>query len=133
MLHYVELRPAPALADRVECFWTMTSDAPGVHRVVPDGCADLLLTVSNSRVTLDAVGPMTRHRDTEVVAGQLMFGARFRPGRWPGEHLPDAILPLDDLWGAHARSLLDRLAHPASAADRARLLESALPPDRPGP
>ncbi len=133
MLHYVELRPSPALAGRVECFWTHTSDEPAVHRVVPDGCADILLTVSGSRVTLDAVGPMTRYRDHDVAAGRVMFGARFRPGRWPGEQIPDAVVPLDDLWGARARALLDRLANSPVALERARLLESALPPDHSGP
>ena len=133
MLHYVELRPTPALAGRIECFWTHTADAPGIQRVVPDGCADILLTVYGSRVTLDAVGPMTAYRDHEIVPGQVMFGARFRPGHWPGESIPDAILPLEDLWGARARALGDRLANTLSAAEQARVLESALPPSQSGP
>lgn len=134
MLRYQEIPPSPALADRIECFWTMRADSPGpLHRVVPDGCADILLTVSDAAVSLDAVGPMTRYRDHEVVPGRVMFGARFRPGRWPAEHIPDTTLPLEDLWGKTAKPLLDRLAHTTSPLDRARIVEAALPPDDPGP
>jgi AraC-like DNA-binding protein len=134
MLHYVEIRPSPALADRIECFWSIRADAPGPdHRVVPDGCADILLTIACGRATLDAVGPMTRHRDHSLQPGTTMFGARFRPARWPGEHVPDAIVPLEDLWGAASRHLLDRVADAPSDVARARLIESAIPPDAPGP
>src|SRR5262245_8435145 len=117
MLHYVETRPSPAFADRIECFWSASARAPIPHRVVPDGCADILLAVSDSRVTLEAVGPMSRFRDHQLRSGVEIFGARFRPGRWPGEHIPDAILPLDDLWGRRARALADRLAHTQSPPD----------------
>jgi hypothetical protein len=134
MLHYREIPPSPEFADRIECFWAIDRDAPGpLHRVFPDGCADILLTMSSAGAALNAIGPMTRYRDHEIPAGLHLFGVRFRPGRCPVEPIPDASLPLDDLWGARARRLLDRLAHTPAPHDRALLVESALPPDTPGP
>jgi AraC-like DNA-binding protein len=134
MPHYSEFRPSPAMADRIECFWLVSQDVDGPpHRVLPDGCADLILTVAPDAVTLDAVGPMTRHQDYPVIAGRRLLGVRFRPGRWPAEHIPDTVLPLEDLWGASAKRLLDRLVHTRGPAQCARLFEAALPPDDPGP
>src|SRR5947208_119054 len=103
MLDYREIPPPPGLAEAIECFWTMrqTGDA-APHRVLPDGCADILLTSRG----LDVVGPMTTYRDHEVAPGEELVGVRFRPGRWtsvigvPGGRIVDAIVPLEDLWGA---------------------------------
>jgi AraC-like DNA-binding protein len=134
MLHYREIAPPPHLAQTVECIWTMRQDtAAPLHRVLPDGCADLLLTQSSSAATLSAVGPMTSYRDHALAAGERMVGVRFRPGRWsgvlaiPGERIVDAIVPLEELWGARARGLLERLANTASAEECASAIGSALP------
>jgi AraC-like DNA-binding protein len=134
MLQYREIPPSPDLASVIECFWTMRQDAAGpLHRVLPDGCADLLLTRTQSAATLDTVGPMTRYRDHALPPGEQLMGVRFRPGRWspvlgiPGERIVDAIVPLEDLWGARARRLLERLANTSSIEECARAVESALP------
>jgi AraC-like DNA-binding protein len=134
MLHYAEIPPLPHLASVIECFWTMRQDTPGpLHRVLPDGCADLLLTRTQSAATLDTVGPMTRFRDHVLPPGEQLMGVRFRPGRWsavlavPGERIVDAIVPLEDLWGARARRLLERLANASGIEECARAVESALP------
>ncbi len=140
MLHYREISPSPRLAGQVECFWAMRQDGPGtVHRVLPDGCADLLLTKSGAGATLEAVGPMTRFADHAVLEGQSVIGVRFRPGRWsgvldvPGDRMVDTVVPLEDLWGPRAKALADRLAHTGSAEECARLLEGELPAQSAGP
>ncbi|HVE78684.1 MAG TPA: DUF6597 domain-containing transcriptional factor, partial [Gemmatimonadaceae bacterium] len=60
---YEEHPPPPPLAPFVECLWTRTT-APGAsvrpHRVLPDGCLDILLTVGAGGATATAVGAMTR-------------------------------------------------------------------------
>jgi len=61
---YRELAPPPHLARAVECIWTARQDGPAsLHRVLPDGCADILFTQSSGQVTLEVVGPMTTYRD----------------------------------------------------------------------
>jgi AraC-like DNA-binding protein len=139
MLEYREIAPSPALASTVECFWTMRQDGEAsVHRVLPDGCTDILLTCSDGAATLDAVGPMTTYRDHPVGGGR-MFGVRFRPGRGrralavPADRIVDATVPLEDLWGARARRLLERLANTERDEERARRIEEMLPRDGAGP
>ena len=99
MLHYREIKPSPEWAGAIECFWTMRANESALHRVLPDGCADILLSGS-----LDVVGPMTTYRDYEIAAGAELIGVRFRPGRWTaalgvaGDRIVDAVVPLEDLW-----------------------------------
>jgi AraC-like DNA-binding protein len=129
MLNYRELAPSPAFAGRIECFWTMHLEgAPAVHRVVPDGCSDILLTVDpGAPARLELVGPMTTWRDHSIQPGREMFGARFRPGHAPLPPIPDSLYPLED------RRLLDRLANTTAPHDRARIVEAILPPESPDP
>ena len=129
MFEYREIAPSAAFAGTIECFWTLQIDAPTPHRVSPDGCADILLSPGG---TLSVVGAMTRYQDHAQAPGQPIMAVRFRPGAWtsyfgiPGDRITDLILPLDDLWGAKARRLQDRLSSAGSLEQRARLIENAL-------
>jgi AraC-like DNA-binding protein len=134
MAAYREIPPSPRLARAIECFWTIQhAGQAALHRVVPDGCADLLFTRSNGSVSLDAVGPMTAYRDFPVPDGELLVGVRFRPGMWtaalgvPGDRVTDEIVPLEGLWGSRAKELLDRLAGASSLEQSAGLFEAAVP------
>ena len=134
MDEYREIAPPPRLAEAIECLWTAEQSGPSEpHRVLPDGCADILFTHRGGTAALDAIGPMTAYRDFPVPGGPLLLvGVRFRPGMWtaclgvPGEHLRDGIVPLDDLWGARARELRDRLAEQRSAERCAAVFTAAL-------
>jgi AraC-like DNA-binding protein len=125
---YREIPPSPHLAAVIECFWIGHSSG-GSHRVTPDGCADILFTGGDLRL----VGPMTVWRDFALVAGQHLFGARFRPGMWnalagvPADRLTDRTLPLDDLWGARAARLALQLTEAPSATQAIHALQAAVP------
>jgi AraC-like DNA-binding protein len=86
-----------------------------MHRVVPDGCADILFTRDSSFASLKIVGPMTRFEDYPIAPRVLTLGIRFRPGMWtsqiqiPGSRTTDALIPLEDVWGARGRTLLNQL------------------------
>jgi len=117
MSEYREIAPSPRLARTIECFWTMEQLGPEpLHRVLPDGCADILFTRDGDTAVIEAVGPMTRYRDFPQCDGRLIVGVRFHPGMWtaqlglPGDRITDEILPLEQLWGGRARDLRDRLA-----------------------
>lgn len=130
---YREIRPRPAYAETIECFWE-SRDSDRVHRVMPDGCADILFTMDGGRASLTVVGPMTRFEDFRLSAGGVLTGARFRPGMWTanlrvsGHQLTDVRPPLDGFWGQRAAHLAERLADARSIEDRARLLEGAIRP-----
>ncbi|HKO59189.1 MAG TPA: DUF6597 domain-containing transcriptional factor, partial [Thermoanaerobaculia bacterium] len=74
----LEVAPSAALRDWVECFWHRPAEAAGTHRVLPDGCADLLVDVARGELSI--VGTMTAPIVLEGRHPELL-GVRFRPGR----------------------------------------------------
>src|SRR5437867_12250167 len=109
----------------------------GSHRVLPDGCVDILFSKQFDRpVSLDAVGLMTAPKIFDVPAGRSFFGVRFRPGMAesfiPGAALlKDAVLPLDSVLGATARRLLEQLTELSSPERMAGVMEGLLRPLEP--
>jgi len=122
MPSYHELAPPPRLADSVECIWFMRhSEAPPAsHRVLPDGCADILFTAGSGKPTLQVVGTMTQFQDFQIIPGQMHVGLRFHPGMWaseigaPAGLITDRLISLEDFWGKRARTLLARLENARS-------------------
>ncbi len=107
MSGYRELAPPPPLADTVECFWIFQQDPSlsASHRVVPDGCADVIYTRADAFTSLQFIAPMTRYQDFLQTAGSCSIGVCFRPAMWAemlrlnGRTLADENLPFEDLWG----------------------------------
>src|SRR5687767_1237916 len=92
---YREFCPGPLFAASIECFWASTIHraprASSFHRVLPDGCMDLLFdftAVGACRASV--IGTMTRPL-TFTTTGQVdLFGVRFRPGGLSGFLVMDA-------------------------------------------
>lgn len=130
---YREYQPAAELASYVECFWSHETAQPQPgHRVLPDGCSDILFTRPNEgRPDLLLVGTMTRAGLFDLPQG-LFFGVRFRPGMSvhfaavPGTETVNQRVPLTDVWGAKARQLCERLAESPSVDAAVGLIESQL-------
>jgi AraC-like DNA-binding protein len=128
---YRELRPSPQWARTVECFWTVQTDAAPLHRVTPDGCADIVF-YAGPAAKLTAVGAMTEYRDFALPENQVLIGARFRPGMWrrhlgiPADRITDEVLPLESLWGSRATLLLERLSEASTIRECAGLIEAQL-------
>lgn len=111
---YAELAPSASLAPWVECYWTMdgVDDPSRPNRVLPDGCADIILGLPDCSGPV-AVGTMATaavfRRDGPVSC----FGVRFRPGcalpflDLPLREITDRRVPLDALWGREAELLAD--------------------------
>jgi AraC-like DNA-binding protein len=122
------------MAESVECFWTMAADGCFRHRVLPDGCADIIFARDSGKSSLIAVGTMTRFADIQLLPGQFSLGVRFSPGMWtehlgiPGPEITDALLPLESLWGARARALQEQMADCVSPQQCAEVLGRALRP-----
>ncbi len=134
MPDFRELTPPPHLADAIECVWSLRQlgNSTYTHRVVPDGCADILFTRNGGRASLQVVGPMTKFEDYQLAPKVLTLGIRFRPGMWtnqiriPGGRITDALLPLEDVWGARARTLLGQLSDAKSIEECASLMTESV-------
>ncbi len=103
---YAEHRPPPALTGLVECGWTLTCDDPLLdHRVLPDGCIDLVLGAGAEPTV---AGPATTAFMAPLPARGFAAGIRFHPGAaaallgLPAAELLNLHVPLAELWGRDA-------------------------------
>jgi AraC-like DNA-binding protein len=100
---YTEYRPPADLSAWVACLWQINgSIADGhtlAHRVLPDGCADLVFEPDSSAL----VGPMSSATVVELRGEVDVMGIRFRPGSigtfagMAADQLLDAALPRGEL------------------------------------
>src|SRR5262245_59251422 len=113
-LSYREAPPPAELAAHIACLWTQTvrSERPDVHRVVPDGCIDIIWYSG----TLHVAGPDTGPFLAYLVPNLRIAAVRFRPGRGPAvlgipaDVLRDDRVALAKIWGTDAERLGDQIA-----------------------
>ncbi|HEX5725541.1 MAG TPA: helix-turn-helix domain-containing protein [Longimicrobiaceae bacterium] len=138
---YREHAPSPALADLVECYWTIHAHLPAgetrPNRVLPDGCMDVIFDLGDPplrggcSLRSYAVGAMRQPLLTHLAGRVELVGVRFRPGGAPrllgvaAHELADRTAPLHDLWHQPGRDLEEAVAG-APAAERMRVLDAAL-------
>ncbi|MCP3105509.1 helix-turn-helix domain-containing protein [Myxococcus sp. K15C18031901] len=91
---YWEQPPSRALATAVDAFWCFTVPAtplepgrPAFHRVLPDGCTDLIVHFPDASAIgrggaprLSLVGPMERFALVPLRPGEVSLGVRLHPG-----------------------------------------------------
>lgn len=79
---YKEYKPPEALSKQFDMFW-YTENVTSVERTVrilPDGCSDIIIPLSDNNSEPQFVGCMTKHRKTTLFPGDKMVGLRFNPG-----------------------------------------------------
>ena len=113
---YAELLPSPddrLLQPLVACTWAMSGPRPA-HRVLPDGCIDILVLGHGRAEAARVVGTMKRAFVAPPHGGAIL-GIRFRPGEAArllpaaSRELTDAEAPLGALLGDEGRALEDAL------------------------
>jgi AraC-like DNA-binding protein len=122
--------PAPeALSSHACCVWANVAGPDGhVERVLPDGCADVVWIEGEGIVV---AGPATREVLVDIPAGSAALGVRFGPGAAgaalgvAAHDLRDRTVALEDVWGAAATELAERMAG-AAPAGRLALLAAAV-------
>ncbi len=129
---YTEYTPCAALRPYVECFWSSSTAGAGqanrFHRVLPDGCMDIIFNFGDTpsrqsptgRATTSygsyVVGTMTRPLLVRLGNRAEFLGVRFWPGKAPAflrlsaDELTDRSTALDNLWGRTSKTLEARLA-----------------------
>jgi AraC-like DNA-binding protein len=126
---YAEWRPPGPLASHACCVWSNVAGRDDhVERVLPDGCADVVW-IEGDRIVV--AGPATREVLVDIPAGAAALGVRFGPGAagpalgLAAHELRDRTVALEDLWGAAASELTERLSA-APRAGRVALLAAAV-------
>lgn len=143
MASYREFAPSDGLRPFVDCFWTRDltlatgalSLDPPIHRVLPDGCIDVILGFSghaDEPESAMAVGTMTRALVLAAAASpECYVGVRFRPGKasgflnLPASELTDLRVPLDVVW-RDADQVRDSLTVSGDGVERVRALDRVL-------
>jgi AraC-like DNA-binding protein len=128
-VRYEEHPPSPALTAHVACYWSLESEEETSHRVLPDGCMDLLFDLSG-RATI--IGTMTRALQVAHPRRTRVFGVRFRPGeafafvRVPAADARDGVVPLRDAWGGLSDELAEKIAEAPDHRARVTTLDREL-------
>jgi AraC-like DNA-binding protein len=129
---YREQRPPAALAAHVMCVWSQVIGAGATayrHRVLPDGCADLVwIGEAPAAVAGPATGPVV----VALPPRTVVVGVRLRPGAaagvlgLPASELADRDTPLRDLWGRGADAVSARVIEQPSIGAKLAVGEAAL-------
>jgi AraC-like DNA-binding protein len=127
-----EWLPQPALAPFVSCVWIQRVEAGSdsyLHRTAPDGSVEL---VCQAGQPLKVVGPQTEPRAELLPVGARVVGLRFRPGAapavlgLPASELAALTVDADELWGAPARAIGERVAGSTSVQAVVSALETGV-------
>jgi AraC-like DNA-binding protein len=130
---YAERRAAAELDDHVACVWLLevADDGPAYeHRTVPNGCVEIASVLGTSVVRV--AGPKHAPTLERVEPGQSVVGVRFRSGaapcalEAPAGELVALEVELDELWGAEARALGERLSEAPTTVHAMDVLEQAV-------
>jgi len=108
--------------------WSRVANEPQTHRILPDGCLDLIWSDDHLLVA----GPDTVAQEVTSPAGRIYAGLRFMPGTGPSvfgvpaHELRDSRVRLDEIWPQRMVDVLT--AQVSEAPDRiAALLDIARP------
>lgn len=104
---YTEIAPHPTLSSYIDAYWTACGNSakPGVEKILPDGCVDIIFNLGDDCRTDDAtvlmksertylVGTMTRLKQTEMDIDTKLFGVRFKPGAFTAFY---KVAPLSEI------------------------------------
>ena len=129
---YREHPPPPALAGHVLCVWSQVIGSGDLwyrHRVLPDGCADIVwIGEAPAVVAGPAMGPVV----VALPPRALVVGVRLRPGAASAvlgpsaSELADRDTPLRDIWGRGADAVSAGVIEQPSIAARLAGVEAAL-------
>jgi len=130
---YQEYAPHPALTEYVQCYWSIAQSAqPPMNHVLPDGCIDVMFTVTAADCFAEVVGTMSSAVSVPIEPATTFLGVRFKPGgalpflRVSAQTLTDGLLRLDDVWQGISRHLTEQIYDAPTLAAKVARLEAEL-------
>ncbi|GIP22129.1 AraC family transcriptional regulator [Paenibacillus sp. J22TS3] len=133
-LSYREITPSVPLQAFVACYWFLDSVSPlqetVPHRVLPDGCVDILLDLSAGETHF--VGVMSEADMVPMIGEVHLMGIRFLPHSLPvllkGEagFVANGMVQLGEIWGQRAAFLGEVSIPGLSAEQKVKATERAL-------
>lgn len=134
---YREYRPCQALERQVACYWTVEYDALGdkpLHRVIPDGCVDLIFDLASSAAhkSAFAAGLMSTFETRELADSCFLFGIRFYADqalpfmRFSPSELLGLHVWLEELWGRDAGPVIEEIVTAGGMDDRIKRANNLL-------
>src|SRR5574341_72580 len=147
-MNYTEHAPPEPLAPHIECYWTLASTGQAAsasgHRILPDGCCELVLNFADRFRELREDGS-SKPQPRILLAGQLVqplriqptgrveiIGVRFRPAgaaaflRLPAKELTGTIVSLESVSPSLHRLMLERVLGSASLTRQLAALGTTL-------
>jgi AraC-like DNA-binding protein len=141
--------PAPPLDALVESFWWSERSAPqaALEHMLPNGTAQLIFALSDAPLSCTAItpsrefirwrrgivhGPQSGYYVSGPKPGGAVVGVAFRPGAagavlgLPAAELANRHVPVEEIWGARARLLHERLCAVGRPAAMFQALEQEL-------
>ncbi|MDF2964578.1 MAG: hypothetical protein K0S39_6313 [Paenibacillus sp.] len=117
---YREFLPSKGLESYVACYWTVdskTSDKNYLHRIIPDGCVDIIFNLRAPSFSKGAfvVGLMTTFETICLSTNHSLFGIRFFSDnvrqflRYPVSELMGSHVFLADIWGSEAEIIMEQI------------------------
>jgi AraC-like DNA-binding protein len=134
-MSYREAPPALPLRHLVAAYWCIEHDvvdAGATHRVLPDGCADLICDFAGGTAHARWVGTMTRAVLVPNGVSQRLFGIRFASGGLfpllgaPLDLLVDSAVALEALPARHWRPPLEAWCDAPDFPARCALADASL-------
>jgi AraC-like DNA-binding protein len=132
-MRYFIHRPAPPLNGSIELVWYNLgySVEHRRERALPNGRFQLIIDLSGGFEPI-VVGMRSEYTMLETATLQHIISVVFWPGGTheffdvPAEAFYDAVVPLEQVWGAEAPWLRDRLLDAPTPAEKFQVLEAAL-------
>lgn len=124
--------PVAPLAPRIETVWRYDGHTHSSHRetVLPNGRLQLMISLASGRGSI--CGLRSHHTVVDTASIPPVLGIVFKPGGTRGlfgaasDVFLNRIVALDDVWGARAAELRNRLLEAGSSESQFRILQGSL-------
>lgn len=131
---YAEYAPSFDLSAYVACYWTSSFQGGKArhHRILPDGCVDLIVTISDNNAQAFVAGFMNRFEVLPLTEPTFSFGIRFYSDsvhtllRHHPADFRDEGIELELVWGNPAFEITETIAQARDMKERIAVVEALL-------